>query len=376
MFFVEARRMWRHASHPALALVVALTLMSVLVVPGTAEANGKHGVRQLTVMTQNMYVGADLAPVLGATTPDQFVAATASVFATMLSTNFPARANAMADEIAANRPDLIGLQEAVDWTTQGLSPGTTPPSFDFVAILQAALASRGLHYDVAVVSNNVSEGPVPLIAPAFGCVVVSPAPDCVVTALDRNAILANHDNPDLRLSDPQTGHYANQEVLTTPIGPLSFDRGWASIDGTLGGKMFRFVTTHLETADFPEVQQAQAQEFLAGPAIAPGTVIAAGDFNSPADGSSTTSYADLTRSYFTDSFVARSRNPGYTCCQNGTLSNPASLFDRRIDLILTHGASRASCASAPRLVGAMPFESVVPLWPSDHAGLVATVRLS
>ncbi|MGB8021849.1 MAG: hypothetical protein WCF04_11525 [Candidatus Nanopelagicales bacterium] len=59
------------------------------------------------------------------------------------------------------------------------------------------------------------------------------------------------------------------------------------------GKSFRFVNTHLETEDFAAVQQAQAAEFLSGPARG-GQVIAVGDFNSAADGSSTTSYSQLT----------------------------------------------------------------------------------
>ena len=45
--------------------------------------------------------------------------------------------------------------------------GANPPSYDFLAILQAALAQRGLHYRVAVVSQNADIGPAPLVAPAL-----------------------------------------------------------------------------------------------------------------------------------------------------------------------------------------------------------------
>ena len=78
-------------------------------------------------------------------------------------------------------------------------------------------------------------------------------------------ILVNDDTPGLTWSNPQSGHYTAQEVINSPVGPLSFDRGWASIDARLKQQPFRFVTTHLETEDFPAVQQAQATEFLKGP---------------------------------------------------------------------------------------------------------------
>ena len=81
-----------------------------------------------------------------------------------------------------------------------------------------------------------------------------------------------------------SGDYDAQEVLTLPVGdPVSFGRGWAAIDAKFQGRKFRFVTTHLEVEDFADTQEAQGQEFLAGPARARGPVIATGDFNSAAD---------------------------------------------------------------------------------------------
>jgi len=49
-----------------------------------------------------------------------------------------------------------------------------------------------------------------------------------------------------------------------------------------------------------------------------------------------------------------------------------SAYTSRIDLVLTHGASRALDA---KLIGNVPFQATAPLWPSDHAGVVATVRI-
>jgi len=122
------------------------------------------------------------------------------------------------------------------------------------------------------------------------------------------------------VGQPRSGRYATQQVLATPAGPLSFDRGWVSVKGRYQGKSFRMVNTHLETEDSPDVQQAQAAEFLAGPARG-GQVIATGDFNSAADGSTTTTtYAQLTAPpAFTDAWTV---NPGKDNHQRSSARTP------------------------------------------------------
>jgi len=65
-------------------------------------------------------------------------------------------------------------------------------------------------------------------------------------------------------------------------------------------------------------------------------------------------------------------DPGLSCCQNATLSNLTSQLSSRVDLVLVHGAAHPTEA---HLVGDVPFQATPPLWPSDHAGVVASVRL-
>ena len=359
----------RGAVGAPLALVALIVAALVLALPGIAQAKDKQ--RELDVMTQNLYLGSDLAPALTATNQTDFLIGVATIYGTVQFTNFPARAQAIADEIDAERPDVIGLQEVTKWTSIG---SLAPPSQDFLAILQAALSARGLSYSVASVSNNADIGPVPLVLPP--CSSNPAAFNCFVRLQDRDVILVNNDaNPNLAVSNPQSGHYATQAVVATPVGPLSFDRGWASIDGKLKGKKFHFVNTHLETeapAAFAAVQEAQGQEFLKGPAKAGGAVIATGDFNSAADGSTTSTYGNLTKSYFNDAWNTNPGDPGFSCCQNSPLTNPTSALASRIDLVLTHAASTAQDAS---LIGFTPFQGSPPFWPSDHAGVVATVRV-
>ena len=362
----RATRRWRAAA--VLGAVLAAWSVGT---PAEASRN-----RELTVMTQNLYLGSSLQPAIEADTAGEFVAAVATIYGTAVFTNFPARAQVIADEIAAQKPDLIGLQEVSTWTATPLHVGPTPPSFDFLVILQEALAARGLSYEVAAVSENASIGPAPLVAPDFGCNPPSPttgAFDCVVSLSDRDVILVNTTTPALHWSRAQSGRYEEQATLDIPgPGEESFDRGWASIEVSYRGRDFKFVNTHLEVEDFEAVQEAQAGELLAGPLAGTGNVVLVGDFNSATNGSTTDTYDILTSSGLVDAAPV----PGVaTCCQNGTLTNLVSQLSTRIDLILTRGAVNGS--DPDYLLGAMapPPQRPGPRWASDHAGVVEDILL-
>ncbi|GAA2142063.1 hypothetical protein GCM10009844_12890 [Nocardioides koreensis] len=381
----------RFRTRARLAVASLLTVAVAIAIPGSvqsASADAGSGGRggELTVMTQNLYLGSSLDPALVPDqTPEDFVRAVAQIYGTAVFTNFPKRAEAIADTIDAQEPDLIGLQEVTRWIAQPLVAGANPPSYDFLAILQAALQKRGLDYSVAAVSENADIGPAPLVAPGFGCdAFTDPTkPNCVVKLQDRDVILVNDDTAGLVVKDSQSGDYATQQTFpvpslpgTPPAPPVSFARGWAYIDATYNATKFRFVTTHLEVEGFPTVQEAQAREFLAGPAKTGGAVIATGDFNSDAEpaptDTNTTTYTDLTKSWFKDAWAVNGGANGDTCCQNSTLTNPVSQLKTRIDLILTHGPVRTQSAE---VVNDELISNTPPLWASDHAGVVATLSL-
>jgi endonuclease/exonuclease/phosphatase family metal-dependent hydrolase len=347
----------------------------------TSSARHRGAGGGLTVMTQNLYLGAKL-PVTPPATVDELLATTEEAYASMLRTDFRSRAAALADTIAVERPDLVGLQEVTRWTAQGLAPGSSPVSSDFLVVLREELSSRDQDYSVAAVSDNVRIGPLPLVAPDSGCgapAEVATVPDCVLTIEDRDVVLVREDGPGLQVVRARTGHYTTQQEFDSPIGgAVSPDRGWAFVDVRYRGHPLRFLTTHLEVKDFADTQQAQGRELLAGPAGGRWPVVLAGDLNSAADPSTTraptTTYADLTSSAFRDTWTVNGDDPGATCCQTSGLDVPRSQLTSRVDVVLVD--DELAPVAAYR-VGDVPIDGATapPFWASDHAGVVAVLRL-
>jgi len=83
---------------------------------------------KITVETRNLYLGADLTPIVTA-------------LAEITATNFPERAQALAKEIADKQPHLVGLQEVFNFT-KDLGNGAVPFR-DYLADLMSALAAEG-----------------------------------------------------------------------------------------------------------------------------------------------------------------------------------------------------------------------------------------
>jgi endonuclease/exonuclease/phosphatase family metal-dependent hydrolase len=130
----------------------------------------------------------------------------------------------------------------------------------------------------------------------------------------------------------------------------------------------RFITTHLD-AFVPDIRLAQANELLLGPARTTLPVILAGDMNTT---STTDTYAALTGAGFVDLWPRLHHGEaGLTCCQSlPAINNASSVLTERIDLFLLRDGESI------RRVGANVADRTPSgLWPSDHAGLVATISL-
>lgn len=296
------------------------------------------------VLTQNLFLGAALTPVLEAETEVEFEETAESIYRDVLRSRFDLRAAALADEIADIEPDVIGLQEVARFAERGDESTTR----DYLRTLVQALESEGLSYDErAAVTTFDADFPIES----------GPDPDRVRFS-NRDVILAR-EGVATSAADAGTYYAGGRE--------FGVRRGYCST--TVAGT-FTFVNTHLSTRRVPSLQFVQAVE-LSARFRDPPTVLV-GDFNSGPETSETRAYDVLTRRY-TDAYAAANPDAeGDTCCQRPTLTDEESTLDRRIDHVFTRGAVETLGAER---VGVDPAARVEGRWPSDHAGVAAELEL-
>lgn len=386
-------------------ILAALLLATCCQTALAGEAKGKDGqAGRLKVMTQNLYVGANLFKIFN---PEQELPYNAAeIFGDIQVTDFAQRAESIADQVAEHEPHLIGLQEVSLIRTQcptdilpppgDPTPNATDVYADYLELLLAALADRGLNYEVvaAVVDADV-ELPVANLG-LLDC----PYPFFDARLTDRDVTLARSD---VDITFSYSDNYTFNLPVPVPGGEIVFIRGYNIVDANLNGRAYRFANTHLEVGGNPVAsffQYVQAVEltqilnnlpYVVGDEI----VVVVGDFNSdPAEGPEAvcllppdfdtpglcpTPYAIMAGNGFLDTWTVRNGapDPGYTCCQQDLLMNPVSWLDERIDHVFVRpplagpqGPNFLNAVHA-NVVGARQEDRTVDgLWPSDHGGVV------
>jgi hypothetical protein len=332
----------------------------------------------IPVMTRNLYVGADLSPVFAAAAKGDgpgIVQATTATWQNVKATNFPERAGALADEIEDSEPLLVGLQEVSLFRTgpPDSITGTPTPAehveLDYLDLLLRELDQRGLHYAPVTITKGADAE-----IPGF----TAPGVLQDIRLTDRDVILARTDvsSSKLQLSNKKTGNYATYASL--PIGQtgqsIKLLHGWGSVDVTLRGQTFRFINTHLQPeGPLNAIQVAQGNELLNGPANTSLPVVLVGDFNSRADGTGTPTYDNLIGAGFKDAWSAtHPRDLGNTWGHDANLLNTTVDLTKRLDLVLYRNNL---CALDADVVGdELSDRTPSGLWPSDHGGVVATLR--
>lgn len=372
---------------------MAVVVAGVIVVvvrdrSGPGSPTGPEPV-SLTVMTRNLYLGGDITrPVRAAQGRSGAEALLALGHANrelrdiVDRTDFRVRSRLLAAEVAAARPDLVGLQEVALWRHGPLELDrvgrldASEVDLDFLDLLLTALEAHGTAYDVVRVQEESD-----VEAPAF---TGSPLDATLGAAADvrltlRDVILVRRGSP---AEVTASGSQPFRTRLTGDLGgvPFVFARGAVWADVTLGSNRLRFVTTHLESQS-PEVAQAQATELVDGPALdTDRPVVLVGDLNS--DPTDTTvgpghrvaeaaAYEELTgRGRLVDAAAAVSTAPAATGVLSELLDDASAAgLDRRLDLVLTRGGVAATRAE---VTGDDPADRdpATGLWPSDHAGVV------
>jgi endonuclease/exonuclease/phosphatase family metal-dependent hydrolase len=391
-----------------LGLVLALGLA---LIPGTTDAAGTKTSKgtKLTVMSRNLYLGADLAPALQANNVDQAVNAGGEIVKQVHATKFPSvRAASLAGEIRKRRPDLVGLQEAAWWRmATPADPGpalsghpvatqTDPQGGDFLADLLKQLNKKkgkkkpAVRYKIAAVKPEF-DFELPVNNGSGGLATA----DHNERLTMRDAILVRQ-GVGIKTSHPTSGTY-NSLLRVQLAGFINIDvtRGWTALDVKARGRSFHFVNTHLEAFDQQgsnqtnqgssvgkgDIRAAQAAQLVGAGGAAHGKrpVILLGDMNSdddtvPASGDRN-AYAALTAGGFSE----RSTGNPLSCCLNDAflvggpgIGGPAPInqFDHQVDHVLTNTKKIKFVKGF--VDGRTPVNG---LYPSDHAALTSVLKI-
>jgi endonuclease/exonuclease/phosphatase family metal-dependent hydrolase len=368
------------------AILVSAIAVLMLAIPVAAEAakGDKQGGPKVTVMTRNVFLGADLGPALDATTLDGAIDGAGVILNEVDETNFPERAKPLAKEIADLEPDLVGLQEVALWRQQ--IPSDLPPEFggtpatdvryDFLALLLQELRNIDANYEVVRGQEEFDqELPADLdgsneTGGFFGAEL-----DARLTM--RDVILAKKGSTVKPTGETDLAHFTNTfnpvigGVLRIPV-----ERGWVSTEVEVGasGTEFRFVNTHLEAFGADTIREAQAMELFApgGPLNTDKQVILAGDLNSGTAARHNIQGTDQLAFQALLGFGMTDNGAIHSCCYSD-LFDPTQVFDHTVDHVLTKPGLETRNAF---VTGNDPAERTPSgLWPSDHGGVVSTVEL-
>ncbi len=367
-------------------LFTALVACLLLPVSAADAKKKKRKAPTVTVMTRNLFLGADLSPAINAGSICDAIDAGGKILNDVDATDFKQRAPLLAAEIRKAKPDLVGIQEAALWRFQAnadfTSSKATEVRYDFLQLLLDELGGR---YKVAVVQNEFDQE-LPADRDFSDATQDASLPLCGADEdgrlTMRDAILVRKGSK-VKVSGKKAGHFKTRyQVKLGGSIDINVDRGWVSVEARRGKKKFRFVNAHLEAFGDPAIREAQAKELFApgGPYRTKKQLVALGDFNTgnardrvgpgftiPGDEKA---YAALA------GFGLTNLGTRQTCCFNDVIAaNVPSYyqFDHTVDHVFAKPKLKQTKAA---VTGA--GKSVVSpggLLASDHGGLWSRLRL-
>jgi hypothetical protein len=368
---------------------------------GTVPAASAPG-KPITVMTRNVYLGADInrpvdaaltAQAVGGGTSEILVAlanGTETTRAIVDDTDFHVRARLLADEIKRTSPDLVGLQEVALWRSGPLEldrvgvVNATEVDYDFLQILLDELRAQGARYTTAVVGGRADvESPSFTGSPYDGTIGGS-GRDIRLTMRD---VILVRDNASLRITDTHDEIFEHNLSLGVLGVDFDFDRGYQWADVRAGGQSFRFVNTHLE-AFSSNIALVQAHQMLTEATATNTSTVIACDCNSDPLNSSVKEdigdtvphkapYELITQTYTDQWLEWAPAEEGWTSGLNELVDEAPPTWTHRIDMIFGRTASGDLLGVDRGEVTGTQLTDRDPatgLWPSDHAGVVLRLR--
>jgi hypothetical protein len=283
-------RRWVWSGTTAATLLLALALPLVVHGPTadaqtTQDGDGDAG-EVVTVMTRNLYLGADVGVALELL-PDM-PAAAQFMWAQVAATDFTTRAESLAAEVARERPGVIGLQEATRWRCRPGNVGRTVDVFDFTAEFLAATRAAGVDYVIAERDGRQAFQP-GFSIPALPFLSKVEDPGTFQPLFGRDTATCGFEIADAllvrgdlagRIQAAGTGRYDDRYSVVPTI--FIVDRGYAWADLAFDAGPVRFVTTHLESLwDEGESTHSarQARQLADDLAATAGPLVLMGDLN-------------------------------------------------------------------------------------------------
>jgi len=327
-------------------------------------------------MSLNMYIGFGQDVISGdLTNADQLRAALERALSAFRQTDAAGRIKGMAQFIAQEKPEVVGLQEvsSIVLTRGTPDPGDDAPFVDYLGSLLGDIKDAGgPQYMSFVQPNNTLDGVIDLVG--------SPEP---FRFQEADVILVRPDVPAQRVGTGLTYH------TLLPIGRVlasdgtivnrSYVRGALHVRLTVEGKTVDVFNTHLEVNGpggiGTPVQNAQAMELLdyiqADSTAGASATVLTGDMNGRPD---SLTHNLIAADGFKDTFAQVGQGAGLTCCQADLLDNTTDQAVERIDYVFCKGSCDATESRVvlntrvPRSTGGGQ------IWPSDHFSVLSALQ--
>jgi len=324
----------------------------------------------LSVMSYNLYFGANIFPLLLSESVDDLAENTLPIYKEILEANdFNDRGKKIAEMIAENDIDIVCLQEVAkfysqeksDYIDSNVTPNADILEIDYLDVIMSNLNALGKDYVLISYTNNSDEE----FPSTFDNInyfdIRMVEGDAIIAKSSLNIVAENS----LRYTDN-----IRFSLPAFPIDTISLYKSvtYAQIYGVT------LANTHLEIG-LGDTQERQADELL-DLFSDRDNVILAGDFNSgpqESGGFETPSYENILLEYL-DTY--EEINPGgelYTCCQD-SLNQVENSATSRIDIVFYKG-NRLKVLDFYPLGNTIESKTDGGRWASDHIAVVSVIQI-
>ena len=239
----------------------------------------------VTVMTRNIYLGADVGPAMKLL--PNFSASAEFMWGQVKQTDFSLRARGLAAEIESINPDVVAIQEATKWICTPHVWSKKTVVYDFTQELISELAKGGSKYRIASAAGKDAFNVGFAINPIPGLTMVHDpqtfqklfgTDDAACGFQIADTLLVKSE---FEIVNAGTSEYEKSYTIIPTL--MTVYRGYSWADINIHGSVIRFIATHLESL-FDEgkvpVAKLQAEQLIADTNAVEMPLVVMGDFNS------------------------------------------------------------------------------------------------